>query len=117
MALVGQADGDEVGPLAVQHLVEVGVAAHAEFLGALLGLFGGATGDGDELDLGVRCEDPRVLPTPAARADERDLDHCSITTLPVSPFQNSSNASWILSTPMRWVMILPRYSRFALRSL
>jgi len=116
MALIGEAEAYEIGLLPIQHLIEIRIGADAEFIGSFLSPLRGATGNGDELNVRVGGKNPRMLPPPTARAHEGDFDHCSMTTLPVLPPQKSSNACWISFTPMRWVMICPRKSRFARRS-
>ena len=74
VALVRQGQADQVGPLAVQHLTDVGVGPRPELGGPRLCLFYCAPDDGAELDVAALREDAGVLPAPTPGPDEGDFD-------------------------------------------
>jgi len=110
VALVGQAEADEVGMLGVDHLLDVKIGADAVLSGARLCLFGSAPDHGAEVHVLPFGEDACMLASPSTGADHGDLDailraHCSMITFPVCPAKNSSKAAWMSLTPKRWVMM------------
>src|SRR5688572_9354328 len=81
VTLVRQADGHQVRPLPVEHLLDVQVAGDAELGGPILGALRVPADDGAQLRIGPgRERDGMLAAPPGARADDGDthsLGHAS----------------------------------------